>query len=168
MARHCPECSTEMRMETIRDVQLDVCPKCGGIWFDAEELRTLLARDEMALIELEEDEAPQIEQRSAGASLRHCPDSYLPLEKYHYLYTSPIVLDACPDCGGFFVEADELGKMEQWLEQSHKQMSKDEEDKLAIAQFTIAHDNEMIRQRNLQNFFGMLRRYRPGWIGLVP
>ena len=157
-----------MRAEMVHGVNLDACPRCAGIWFDPEDLRTLLARDPLAPSEIEDETIPQVTQKPAGPSIRRCPDCRLPLQQYHYLYTSPVVLDACTQCGGFFVEDGELGKMQQWLDQSHQPMGTDEEAKVALAEATIAHDDEMRRQQNLLHFFNTLRRYQPGWIGLIP
>lgn len=168
MARNCPNCSTEMRVENVDNVQLDVCPQCEGIWFNADELRTLLTRDPMALQDLEDRTEPQVEQKHIGPSTRACPDCKLPLQQYHYLYNSPVVLDACTNCSGFFVDAEELGKMQQWLDQSHQPMTKDEEARLVLAEATIEHDNVMRRQESLRHFFNLLRRYQLGWLGLIP
>src|SRR5579871_4414586 len=120
MTRTCPECSAKMCTEVIHGVHLDICPECAGIWFDFEELRTLLAQDPLVMSELEDRTMPHGAHKPIGTSLRHCPDCHLPLQQYRYLYTSPIVLEACTDCGGFFVEDGQLGKMQQWLDQSHK------------------------------------------------
>jgi Zn-finger nucleic acid-binding protein len=168
MARICPDCSTEMAVEEVYGVKLDVCPSCAGIWFDPEELRTLLAQDPVARIELEERTVPRVEQKHAGPSFRRCPDCSLPLQKYHYLYDSPIVLDACTNCGGFWVQDGELGKMQQWVDRSHKPMTAEEKARLTLAEATIAHNEEMHRQRNLLHLFDMLRQYQPGWMGMLP
>ena len=42
---NCPKCSSETLVETLAlgNIPLDVCPGCSGIWFDKNELETLLA-----------------------------------------------------------------------------------------------------------------------------
>ncbi|HLV78847.1 MAG TPA: zf-TFIIB domain-containing protein [Chthonomonadaceae bacterium] len=168
MAPICPNCSAEMRAETVHGVPLEVCPQCEGIWFHADALRTLLEMDPEALAELEQPPVPPVEQKQAGPSTRLCPDCMLSLQQYHYLYNSPIVLEACMNCGGFFVENEQLGKMQQWLDQAQQPMTKDEEAKVVLAEATIAHDEEMRRQQNLLRFFNTLRRRPPGWLWLIP
>jgi Zn-finger nucleic acid-binding protein len=157
-----------MHVETVDGVNLDVCPNCAGIWFDAEELHTLLARDPLALSELEDKTVPQVGQKLAGPSPWLCPNNQIPLQQYQYLYDSPVVLHACPQCGGFFVEEDELGKMQQWLDQSRKPMTPDEKASIAVGEAAIAHDKEMRRQQKLLHFFNVLQQNQPGWIGLIP
>ena len=35
----CPKCNDKMEVEKIEDVEIDVCTKCAGVWFDQDELR---------------------------------------------------------------------------------------------------------------------------------
>jgi len=167
MARICPNCSNPMHVEDVHGIQLDVCPQCAGIWFDAEELRNLMDRDPLALLELEDLTPMKITQESAGPSIRHCPADSFPLQNYHYLYDSPVVLEVCTDCGGCFIEEKELSKMQEWLNMSQRPISKTEEDRLFLAQVQIEHDNAMERQGKFLHFFNVLRQFRPGWIGLL-
>ena len=168
MARICPDCVIEMRMETVREVNLDVCPACAGIWFDPEELRTLLARDPIVLLDLEERHPPRVTHGPAAEAFRRCPDCSLPLTEYHYLYSSPVVLESCTDCGGFWVEEGELVKMQQWLDKTNAPLTTDEKIRLALAEAAVASEAEVSRQHNLSRFFRMLQQYRPGWFGLLP
>ena len=40
----CPVCRVEM-IETVKyDVEIDVCPKCGGVWLDRGELEKIVRR----------------------------------------------------------------------------------------------------------------------------
>ena len=34
----CPRCSEKMVTDRVGDVELDLCPKCKGVWFDGGEL----------------------------------------------------------------------------------------------------------------------------------
>lgn len=168
MARNCPDCSVDMVIESVGDIKLDVCSLCAGTWFDPEELRILLARDPLALDMLEDKAVPSVEQKPAGPSWRRCPDCQLPLEEYHYLYTSPVVLNTCRDCGGVWVEDGELDRMHEWLQEINKPMSLKEKAAMAVAEAAIEHDIQMQRQHKLLHFFHILQQYRPGWVGLFP
>jgi Zn-finger nucleic acid-binding protein len=168
MARDCPECNIEMVVETVSDVQLDVCPACAGTWFDPAELRVLLTRDPLAMSVVEDKAAPAVEQKNTGPSLRRCPACKMPLEQYHYLYHSPVVLDACPDCGGFWVEDGELSRMQTWLDKTTMPLSPKEEASLAVANLAIDHHGKMQRHQKLRGLFSLLQQHRPGWAGLFP
>jgi len=37
----CPRCNVEMKKLVKKDVVIDVCKKCGGMWVDAGELEKL-------------------------------------------------------------------------------------------------------------------------------
>ena len=41
----CPKCGGHLKTETLHDIQVDRCPDCLGVWFDAGEAESLL-RDE--------------------------------------------------------------------------------------------------------------------------
>ena len=38
----CPACRQEMIIVEYKQIELDVCPECKGVWFDADELELLL------------------------------------------------------------------------------------------------------------------------------
>lgn len=41
--RHCPRCDLVMGVFRVRDVDVDVCPGCRGLWLDRRELQKILA-----------------------------------------------------------------------------------------------------------------------------
>lgn len=45
----CPRCTIEMKKLVKKDVVIDVCKKCGGMWVDAGELEKLanITKEEM-------------------------------------------------------------------------------------------------------------------------
>ena len=42
--RNCPGCGTLMRVESDREIALDVCDACGGVWLDPGEYPSALRR----------------------------------------------------------------------------------------------------------------------------
>ncbi|MEM1597551.1 MAG: zf-TFIIB domain-containing protein [Pyrobaculum sp.] len=40
----CPVCGIELRPRIVYDIEIDSCPKCGGVWLDGGELNKLLAK----------------------------------------------------------------------------------------------------------------------------
>src|SRR5690348_5408339 len=134
MARLCPDCQITLNPHAFHGVKLDVCSRCAGIWFDAEELRTLITSDPLGLSALDEQVAPHLEQAAGPRSLHNCPDCGMLLQEFHYLYNSPIVLLACPKCEGFWVRDGELLKIQQWRDRYKGPMSLEEAQRLQIAQ----------------------------------
>jgi len=42
---HCPKCGQNLVTEHHGVVEIDLCPNCRGLWLDANELETILARE---------------------------------------------------------------------------------------------------------------------------
>jgi len=40
----CPICGIELRPRVVYEVEVDTCPKCGGVWLDGGELQKLIAK----------------------------------------------------------------------------------------------------------------------------
>lgn len=41
---NCPACATELRPVLRQDIEVDVCPRCRGVWLDRGELDRLVER----------------------------------------------------------------------------------------------------------------------------
>jgi Zn-finger nucleic acid-binding protein len=41
--RRCVRCATKMKLVTVQTVELDRCPRGHGLWFDRNEMETLIA-----------------------------------------------------------------------------------------------------------------------------
>ncbi len=163
MARTCPDCNTAMIDEAVEGVVVNACPQCAGVWVHPEALTELLEKDPVGLLELEEKNVPKTEQRPIGRSVRNCPDDNMTLQEYHYCYNSPIVLQVCTDCGGFWIEDGQLKRMQDWVNETQAPITPQEQGQLDVAQFTLDHQNFMLRQENLRRVFNNMRTFRPGW-----
>lgn len=42
---HCPKCGHKLSTQHHGSVEIDVCPSCRGLWLDANELETILAKE---------------------------------------------------------------------------------------------------------------------------
>ncbi|MGD9763399.1 MAG: zf-TFIIB domain-containing protein [Candidatus Binatia bacterium] len=42
----CPRCGTQLVERVVRDVTVDECPNCGGVWLDKGELEHLAGREQ--------------------------------------------------------------------------------------------------------------------------
>ena len=163
MARNCPDCKQPLTTENYHNVELDLCQECAGFWFDADELRRLLAADPLAMTVLEERALPLTTQEHVREGVLLCPSCDGLLHVYHYDYNSPIELEACVDCGGFWVQEGELLKIQQWRE-AHHHATTEENHKLVIAQAAIEHEKALQRLTNIRWFFGVLRQHKPLWL----
>ena len=119
----CPKCKKELSEEIkIGDVKVDRCPKCGGLWFEKDELR--LAKDkevpEARWIDIEiKDKSINWFQLKlwkdklkfkAKKEIEYCPIDEIPLYKINYGDT-PIEIDVCGVCYGIWLDKGEFKKI---------------------------------------------------------
>jgi uncharacterized protein len=45
-ALNCPKCDGKLVETNYETIKIDVCEKCGGVWFDAGELAQVLHKDD--------------------------------------------------------------------------------------------------------------------------
>lgn len=106
---NCPKCSSETLVETpsLGNIPLDVCPGCSGIWFDKEELETLLAKSQgggAADLSL-------INPRAEGLVCPRCQN-----KMSHGGLVNPLLLvDKCGSCGGVWLDPRELDLVRKLL-----------------------------------------------------
>ena len=90
-------------------IEIDVCPKCKGIWLDSKELARLddnffldVEKMEMDAAKASEDDFELLCPRCEGAPV---------LDKVHPAGFQDVVLDTCQGCKGFWLDKGELEKM---------------------------------------------------------
>jgi Zn-finger nucleic acid-binding protein len=96
----CPRCNDSQLSETRvkgKDVRIDACPACKGLWFDGEELERVLpaAANELT--------APA----DAAESAKNCPRCSVPLARFQYPQTL-VTVDLCRECGGLWLDPGEF------------------------------------------------------------
>jgi Zn-finger nucleic acid-binding protein len=90
------------------EVELDHCVKCGGVWFDRDELDYLLAgaglrTDVLALSVASRGDAPP-----RGETKRRCPRCGKAMKKLLVGGGDPLMLDSCARHGGYWFDGGEL------------------------------------------------------------
>jgi Zn-finger nucleic acid-binding protein len=88
---------------------LDVCTGgCGGIWFDVFELQKVEAAQQVTgdlEINIPRDLSIQVDPKAR----RHCPKCpEVVLMRHFYSKKRSVVVDECPSCAGFWLDAGEL------------------------------------------------------------
>ena len=100
----CPACKEPMVVLELRDVEIDHCLSCGGIWLDAGELELLLGdaagRDRL-LSSFEVDSG-------AGEAPRKCPICLKRMEKVICGTECKVRIDRCRRHHGIWFDAGEL------------------------------------------------------------
>jgi len=113
-AMQCPACDRKLNHVLAGDVEVDACEGgCGGIWFDAFEMQKLDQPEEKAgelLLNISRDPAVTVDLERR----RSCPrcDGIVMLRHSHKNSES-VVIDECPGCGGFWLDAGELAMIRE-------------------------------------------------------
>jgi Zn-finger nucleic acid-binding protein len=103
----CPKCSGTLAEEEFGGVRVDRCDSCHGIWFDAKEVRALVAH-----AQAKPDDVPQSKTSPESASLDEkagtCPRDGDPLHRIESLVIEGLHYDQCMKCRGAWLDAGEL------------------------------------------------------------
>jgi hypothetical protein len=98
----------------IGNVAVDVCQGgCGGIWFDAFELQRVDEQHEAAgehLLQIQRQENVNLDPTRK----RECPRcDGIKLKRHFFSEKRSFEVDECPNCGGYWLDAGELGKIRE-------------------------------------------------------
>jgi Zn-finger nucleic acid-binding protein len=103
----CPICQQPLLIVELEGVELDVCPDCRGIWFDAQELRQLFelagALDNAGDLESELERLPHAPARRACP---RCRGRLRPAKTP--VAAGQLILDQCPRGHGLWFDDGEL------------------------------------------------------------
>jgi Zn-finger nucleic acid-binding protein len=106
----CPKCSGTLAEETFGGVGVDRCDSCQGIWFDAKEVRALIAHAKS-----KPDEVPQSTASPASEKLDDangtCPRCQESLHRVESLAIEGLHYDQCMSCRGAWLDAGELAQI---------------------------------------------------------
>ena len=101
----CPKCLGKMETLNFKDVEVDRCTGCHGLFFDHLEKETLR--------KLEGSEVLDIGDEFLGATYNEildvpCPKCHTKMN--HVLHTDPfeIKFESCPSCKGVYFDAGEF------------------------------------------------------------
>ncbi len=103
----CPVCREPLVVAERDGIELDVCPWCHGLWFDAGEL-ALLAERLGRTLAVAEGAAPATV--AATEKPRSCPRCDKTMEKVSLGRAPKVLLDRCPSHGLWF-DHGEMGSL---------------------------------------------------------
>lgn len=109
--RSCPRCTQPLRAVHRGSAELDLCPRCGGTFFDHGELAQTLGVAVSASRWVAEGVAARV-----GASSLRCPahdETHRPAMAVYRVEGrgDAVDMEACPACGGAWLDAGEEGRL---------------------------------------------------------
>ncbi len=105
----CPRCHLPLQAKNMEGdgfIVLDVCPRCEGSWFDKGELDRL---DNSLWTNAEEVEFCRI---GGYRECYACPKCRVGMVILSPFDAKDVVVDRCPTCKGFWLDAEGLEKMQ--------------------------------------------------------
>lgn len=95
-------------------MKLDVCEGgCGGIWFDAQELKRV-ERENAGAADLQIQVSPDPAVPVDHSIKRGCPRcDGMKLKRHFFSAKRQVEVDQCPNCGGYWLDAGELEKIHE-------------------------------------------------------
>lgn len=110
----CPKCRIELTTCEVESLELDLCPECGGTWFDQDELRKAKDMADANLRWMDFD-IWRHEDRYALAPGLQCPRCAVDMCSLDYDDTG-VRVDTCATCGGVWLDRDEFERIIRSLE----------------------------------------------------
>jgi membrane associated rhomboid family serine protease len=104
---NCPDCAIPMDPFSCREVVVDRCGNCKGVWFDKKELG--IFRDSLKELPID-DIGIDKDSSSEVHTISTCPRCKTMLSEAAYGYNSKVVLKKCGNCEGFWLPQAELLK----------------------------------------------------------
>lgn len=118
----CPRCRTELATRSTDGIEIDECPGCQGIWFDADELRRVKDEKDKDLNWMDFELWKHAEQFRVQARPVTCPSCSSELVTIDYHETG-VEIDHCTHCRGVWLDGGELERIIESL--SRELVSKD-------------------------------------------
>src|SRR5262245_4905420 len=104
----CPKCETETFLTfSIREIEVDRCRTCGGIWFDEKELVQLLSVSPQELTPLRDG----VKQEDLDSKRGQCPRDMKPLLRVFSAINPAIIVDTCTQCRGIWLDSGEFNSL---------------------------------------------------------
>jgi Zn-finger nucleic acid-binding protein len=106
----CPECRQEMIIVEHHHIELDYCPKCEGVWFDATELELLLKAANLHEVELSLEAMLRLPEVKEPARGRKCPMCHRKMREVA-VSEPAVIIDVCTREEGLWFDGGEVHQL---------------------------------------------------------
>lgn len=117
----CPQCKSGLEAISYEGIHIETCPACHGEWLDGGELGHI-NRAREARFDPEERRAVAAAVKIKGVKLSDvdrdlaCPKCGGQTDAVNFGGNSGIIIDRCTKCGGIWLDAEELEKIQILVE----------------------------------------------------
>lgn len=116
----CPRCGSALSDRTFGSVTLEGCATCGGLWFDHQELTRLTRDPSVGLMAVERAFSQALAGYDGSGEMR-CPRCAVALYAFSFPHTPGVMLDACPQCKGIWLDDGELQAIHERIQAARAQ-----------------------------------------------
>ena len=127
----CPRCSAVLQPTEYDGQTVEVCPSCKGEWLAAGELQKLVEHHDKVFTEKEIASLKAVDKEILTAEKDdhdelNCPAcGDVQMEHFNYGDTSGIILHKCTQCGGIWMDKDQLEQVEEVVDGWKADLNKD-------------------------------------------
>ncbi len=104
----CPTCHNVMIVVEHEQIELDYCPDCSGIWFDAGELALMLETAEIEGSGLTIANILSSSEATTTEKKRRCPICHQRMKKRTIGREPAVLIDACTEVDGLWFDGGEV------------------------------------------------------------
>jgi Zn-finger nucleic acid-binding protein len=94
-----------------REIELDICPECRGVWFDSEELELMLGLYQMEGPDTLFGDIRNKPQAETGEKKRRCPICGQMMVKKNIGDEEELLIDTCGSEHGMWFDAGEVARL---------------------------------------------------------
>ena len=104
----CMKCTSILDKAEIEGVEVDACPKCGGLWLDEGEIEKIAAKMAAEVDRLRDLLVPRGGAPAVPSEIQNaCPACTATMRE---VLVGEIHVDYCSECKGIFLDRGELEK----------------------------------------------------------
>ena len=116
----CPVCKRDMIVVEYRDIELDYCTGCKGVWFDSGELELLLESHNLEEAKLFFKNMHDSPEAITSEKRRKCPICGRKMKKKVIGEQAEILIDVCGEEHGLWFDGGEVTQLIKHLVGEHK------------------------------------------------
>lgn len=107
----CPVCKQDMLVIEYHAIELDYCPECRGVWFDAGELDLLLEAHELAGAGSFRERILNSPEAASAEKPRKCPICARKMKKVNAGEPPAVLIDVCRREHGLWFDGGEVSQL---------------------------------------------------------
>ena len=155
----CPRCSATLQSIQYDGQTVEVCPDCKGEWLHVGELQKLVEHhdevftpQEIASLDAVNKEIFTAEKDDKDEL--NCPAcGDVRMEHFNYGYTSGIILHKCTECGGIWMDKDQLQKVEELVDGWKSDLGEDSAKYAGVVdKIEVEEQKELDRDASISRF----------------